>query len=346
MCVSGGTIDITVHEVLEGGFLKELHKASGNDQGGQNVDRKFKEFLRDTFTAEIWDEYAETYPSEVGRIMYDFTLFKRKDEDMEIICPLNLGMMAQKKQNMEEFFKRVQGASWNDGSIKISKHNIRSFFEDSLCSITQSLRGILVQTLNIRYILLVGGFAESQILQRHITEEFIDNCKVMCPHRPQEVILKGAVEFGRNPGLVASRKSAYTYGVNLYYQFDESKHRVDKKYTNKEGDWCRDVFKKLVEIDEDVGWNETRNHIVRPIERDQTQITLTFYRTKKKDLMYVDEPNVKEIGSFIVDSPDTRLGMDRVIDLEIKFGSTEITATATDRESRSEHKVNLDFMAK
>lgn len=50
LCVSGGTIDITVHEVLHGGALKELHKASGNDLGGQTVDRKFKEFLREIFS--------------------------------------------------------------------------------------------------------------------------------------------------------------------------------------------------------------------------------------------------------------------------------------------------------
>ncbi|XP_035994553.1 heat shock 70 kDa protein 12A-like [Fundulus heteroclitus] len=249
----GGTIDITVHEVLKGGVLKELHKASGNDIAGQRVDRKFKEFLRDTFSAEVWDEYEEKCPHEVASIMYDFTLFKKNDEDIEIICPLNLGMMAQKKQNMEEFFKHVQGASWDEGSINISKQKLRTFFEESLKSITLSLTEILNKGFKIDYILLVGGFAESQILQKHIHDEFIDNCKVLCPFRPQEIIMKGAVEFGRNQGVVASRKSAYTYGLCVSEPFSESKHRADKKYTTNEGYWCTDVFSKLVEIDEDVG---------------------------------------------------------------------------------------------
>ncbi|XP_014835715.1 PREDICTED: heat shock 70 kDa protein 12A-like, partial [Poecilia mexicana] len=294
---SGGTIDITVHEVLEGGFLKELHKASGNDMGGQTVDRTFREFLREIFSPEIWDEYEEMYPSEVRRIMYDFTLFKRKDEDMEIICPLNLGMMAQKKQDMEEFFNRVQGASYDEGVIKISKQKLRYFFEESLWSIAMSLRGVFDKTRSIKYILLVGGFAESQILRRYITDEFIDNCKVLCPFRPQEAIVKGAVEFGRNQGAVASRKSAYTYGVCLSDDFDKLKHREDKKYTNKDGViLCDDLFCKLVEIDEDVGWSETREYSVYPTERDQTQILLAFYRTKKTNPMYVDESKVEKIG--------------------------------------------------
>ncbi|XP_023193068.1 heat shock 70 kDa protein 12A-like [Xiphophorus maculatus] len=340
----GGTIDITVHEVLEGGFLKELHKASGNDMGGQTVDRKFKEFLRDTFSPEIWDEYEEKYPSEVRRIMYEFTLFKRKDEDMEIICPLNLGMMAQKKQDMEEYFKRVQGASYDDGVIKISKQKLRSFFEESLWSITKSLREIFYKTRSIKYILLVGGFAESQYLRRHITDEFIDNCKVLCPFRPQEAILKGAVEFGRNQGAVASRKSAYTYGVHLSEEFKKSKHREDKQYKNKDSIFCGDLFGKLVEIGEDVHWNETRKFTVYPLERDQTKIIIGFYRTKKKNPMYVDEANVEKIGSFVVESPDTSLGLNRQIDLEIKFGFTELMVTGTDRESGFVSTVSLNFM--
>uniref|UniRef100_A0A3B3WPB0 Heat shock 70 kDa protein 12A n=1 Tax=Poecilia mexicana TaxID=48701 RepID=A0A3B3WPB0_9TELE len=270
----GGTIDITVHEVLEGGFLKELHKASGNDMGGQTVDKK--------------------YPSEVRRIIYDFTLFKRRDEDMEI-CPLNLGMIARQKQDMAEYFKRVQG------------QKLRYFFEESLWSITKSLKEILYQTVNTKYILLVGGFAESQILQRHIKDEFIDNCKVLCPFRPQEAIVNGAFELGRNQGAVASRKSNYTYG--------------------------------------DFGWNETKELTVYPLESDQTKIILAFYRTKKKkNPMYVDETDVEKMGSFVVESPDTTLGLDCQIVLEIKFGFTELMVTGTDRESGSVHTVNLNFM--
>lgn len=40
----------------------------------EKLDRKFKEFLRDTFSAEIWDAYEENYPNEVKTIMYYYTL--------------------------------------------------------------------------------------------------------------------------------------------------------------------------------------------------------------------------------------------------------------------------------
>lgn len=43
--MSGGTVDITVHEVMDGGKLNELHKASGGAWGGTKVDESFRQFI-------------------------------------------------------------------------------------------------------------------------------------------------------------------------------------------------------------------------------------------------------------------------------------------------------------
>ncbi|XP_071376136.1 heat shock 70 kDa protein 12A-like [Centroberyx affinis] len=341
----GGTIDITVHEVLGGGALKELYKASGNDLGGQNVDKKFKSFLKEIFSDDLWDEYVRSYPSEFQKMMYSFTVLKCVEEDVEITCSFNLGALAQKRQNIEMFFQRVQGASWDEGVIKISKEKMKSFFDESLSGITKNLREILKKDLRIEYIVLVGGYASSQILRRHINRQFGSQCKVLCPLNAQEAIMKGAVMFGRHPEVVASRKSAFTYGISVSQRFDESRHKAENKFSNKEGDWCRDVFNKLVEIDQNVGWNEPKEHIFSPIEADQTLVTFSFYRTERKDPKYVDEWGMDPVGSFEVSMPDTKRGMAREIKLEIKFGSTEIQATATDVDSNSTGSIKIDFMS-
>ncbi|XP_018518220.1 heat shock 70 kDa protein 12A-like [Lates calcarifer] len=339
----GGTIDITVHEVLDGGALKELHKASGNDLGGQTVDKKFKEFLREIFCHGVWDEYESNYPSEVQRIMYDFAVLKQEDDDAQITCPFNLGTIAQRRQEIEKFFETVEGASWNDGSIKISKQKMKSFFIESLNGITKSLREILDKDFNIQFILLVGGYAESKILRGHINDQFGDQCKVLCPFRAQEAIVKGAVKFGRNPEVVASRKSAFTYGIATCEKF-KSRHKAEKKFTADGRELCRDIFMKLVKIGENVGWNETREHILLPVEADQTAMKITFYCTEKKNAKYVDEWGVDDVGSITVSMPDTRGGRARQIRLEIRFGSTEITATATDVVSGTKGSIKIDFM--
>uniref|UniRef100_UPI003AB09E7B heat shock 70 kDa protein 12A-like n=1 Tax=Centroberyx gerrardi TaxID=166262 RepID=UPI003AB09E7B len=341
----GGTIDITVHEVLDGGALKELYKASGNDLGGQNVDKKFKSFLKETFSDDLWDEYERNYPSEFQKMMYSFSVLKCVEEDVEISCPYNLAALAQKRQKIEMFFQTVQGASWDDGVIKISKEKMKSFFDESLSGITKNLREILKKDLRIEYILLVGGYASSVTLRKHINKQFGSQCKVLCPLNAQEAIMKGAVMFGRHPEVVASRKSAFTYGVGTCERFDESRHKAENKLSNEEGDWCRGVFKKLVEIDQNVGWNETKEHIFTPIEADQTSATFPFYRTERKDPKYVDEWGIDPVGSFDVSMPDTKRGMDRRIKLEIKFGSTEIQAIATDIDSNSTGSIKIDFMS-
>ncbi|KAM4731308.1 heat shock 70 kDa protein 12A-like [Anableps anableps] len=340
----GGTIDITVHEVLKGGVLKELHKASGNDLGGETVDKKCKEFLRQIFSDGVWDEFEKTRPNDVKKMMYDFTLFKRQDDDAEIVCPFNLGNIAQKKKAMEDFFKGVEGASWDDGSIFISKQKLRGFFAESLKGVTLSLKEIFTKGLNIDYILLVGGYAESEILRRHIKKEFIDVCEVLCPLRPQEAILRGAVEFGRKPYLVASRKSAFTYGIRVSRRFNKFNHKAEKKFTNKDGEWCRGIFMKLVESGEDVGWDETRSFSLYPTQADMKIMNYNFYCTKNRSPKYVDEEGIEKIGCFSLYSPNTKQGLNRELRLNIKFGFTEMTAEGIDLDSDLTSSVKLDFM--
>ncbi|XP_005817149.2 heat shock 70 kDa protein 12A-like [Xiphophorus maculatus] len=338
----GGTIDITVHKILKRGALKELHRASGNNLGGKTVDRKFKEFLREIFTDGVWDEYEETYPSEVQRMIFDFSRLKQVDEDIEIPCPYNLGKLARKKKAIEKFFESVQGASWNNGVIKISREKLRSFYDESLQGMTKSLKEILEKDLKIDFILLVGGFAESKILQKHINEEFEAEYKILCPVRPQEAILRGAVEFGRNPKIVTFRRSRFTYGVAVLKKFDESEHKQEKKLIADGKEWCKDIFKILLEVGQDVAWDETREHFLNAADPKQTQMSVRLFRTEKKNPEYVDDSGVEEIGSFVVKLFDSKTNQERKVKIELNFGSA-IRATGTDLNTGKKSTLKFEF---
>ena len=41
----GGTLDVTVHELMENGAIRELYKATGGTFGGENVNRQFRILL-------------------------------------------------------------------------------------------------------------------------------------------------------------------------------------------------------------------------------------------------------------------------------------------------------------
>lgn len=311
------------------------------------MDRKFKEFLREIFSHGVWDEYEQNFSSEVQRIMYDFMILKKVDDDVQIGCPYNLGTLAQERQEIERFFESVRGASWDEGCINISKERLRSFFAESLKGITDSLREILNKDLNVEYILLVGGYAESQILRQHVIDQFGDQCKVLCPCRPQEAILRGAVEFGRHPAVVASRKSAFTYGFADSEKFDPSKHKKEKKSVVQGEEFCGDIFRKLVEKGEDVGWDETRELIFNVLEAKEyhTHVRIRFYRTQRRNPLYVDEEGVEEVGLLIVRMPTTR-GRKHEVKLNITFGSTEITVTGTGLVYGSKESAMIDFMTR
>lgn len=279
--------------------------------------------------------------------MYDFMYFKQGDDDIQMSCPYNLGTLAQERQEIERFFESVRGASWDEGSIKISKERLRSFFAESLKGITDSLREILKKHLHVEYILLVGGYAESQILRQHVIDQFGDQCKVLCPCRPQEAVVKGAVEFGRNPAVVASRKSAFTYGFADSEKFDPSKHKKEKKSVVQGEEFCGDIFRKLVEEGEDVAWDETRELIFNVLEAKEyhTHVRIRFYRTQRRNPLYVDEEGVEEVGSLIVRMPTTR-GRKHEVKLNITFGSTEITVTGTGLVYGSKESAMIDFMTR
>lgn len=56
-CLIGGTIDITAHQVMEDGNVKELIKATGGNWGGTRVDEEYMDFIKcligETTTKEI-----------------------------------------------------------------------------------------------------------------------------------------------------------------------------------------------------------------------------------------------------------------------------------------------------
>uniref|UniRef100_A0A8C6UUK4 Heat shock 70 kDa protein 12B n=1 Tax=Neogobius melanostomus TaxID=47308 RepID=A0A8C6UUK4_9GOBI len=357
----GGTIDITVHEVLEGGGLKELHKASGNNKGGRLVDRKFTRCMREFFCDGLWEEYESDHPREAQEFMEDFIIFRQNDHAnvrrLDFYKEFK-NIVQQRQSRNEKLFNPMEGLTFHwtkqpnsesySAKLEISEQRKTSFFRETLIHVTDCLHEIISEHPDIRYILLVGGLSSSHILREHVKREFSDQAEVMCPKIPQEVILRGAVMFGRDPSEIRSRKSAFTYGVGTSRKFDPSVHKEEKRFTTKEGVvLCTDLFKKFVGINEDVEWNQTKEYEFGPIERDQKSMRLSFYRTERENVTYVDEWGVDDIkASCVMDMPDISKGLNRKVKLEVFFGSTEIKAKATDLESKNTSSVKMDFITK
>ncbi|KAI1883797.1 hypothetical protein AGOR_G00235290 [Albula goreensis] len=345
----GGTIDITVHEVQENGSLKEIRRASGGGWGGTHVDKEFMACLREIFCHGVWGRYETEHPGELQKMMYQFSTQKctSEEQDLEFFCHPNLIKCAQEKKEMAEFFKEVEGASWSDGYIRITHKKLRSFFESSIKQIISEVEAVLsTPEINVEYILLVGGYASSKFLQEGIKKHFGGRCSVLCPFDSQLAIAKGAILFGVSPQIIRSRVSALTYGIAVAERFDPAVHDESKRRVNKTGDYiyCTDLFAILVKKGQSVEYNETTEYLYSAIDDDQESMNFRFFCTERLSAMYVDETGLDMIGSFTVPMPNTDLGREREVKLNLKFGSTEIQATATDLSSCETQTIKLDFL--
>ncbi|XP_065598888.1 heat shock 70 kDa protein 12A-like [Cyrtonyx montezumae] len=347
----GGTVDITVHEIQENHCVKEVHKASGGGWGGNRVDENFSAFLREIFDGGVWDEYVQNYPTELQQMMYNFRLQKctADTEEVYLHCYYNLTRLAGEKKDISHYFKKTTGAAWCDGMIMITNEKMKSFFEYSIKNTIAALREILdkPEMAKVKYILLVGGFASSIILRDEVKQAFSKKYHILCPVEAQLAIAKGAVLFGINPEIVTSRISARTYGVSVCRKFDAAIHDASKRRVSKADGYvyCEGLFQKLVGTGESVNINEVAQYIFKPTEPDQTYVVFAFYSTEKQDAQYVDEEGLELLGSCRVPMPDTTLGRNRKLNLDIKFGLTEFKATATDVTSQQSRTITIDFLA-
>uniref|UniRef100_A0A8C4T7V9 Heat shock 70 kDa protein 12A-like n=1 Tax=Erpetoichthys calabaricus TaxID=27687 RepID=A0A8C4T7V9_ERPCA len=346
---SGGTVDITVHEVLDDGSLKELQKASGGGWGGFSVDSKFTAFLRQIFGPVLWEIYKNEHPAELQKMMHTFSIQKcTEKEDIYIECPHNLAKLAAKNKDISSYFSQLEGACWTDGNIKISYEKLASFFTESIKNILEKIKEILdTPEISIDFILLVGGYASSSLLREAVKREFGSRYKILCPYESQLAVAKGAVIFGTDSKIIHSRVSALTYGINMSRKYDPLLHDPKKRRVNKAGDYtyCTGLFLNLVSKGQSVEHDEDAQYTFFPVDDDQTEAGFRFFSTEKLNAIYIDEPGLKEIGSFVLPMPDIRLGTNREIHLKIKFGLTEIKANAIDTSSGEVQKIKLKFMS-
>ena len=78
--------------------------------------------------------------------------------------------------------------------------------------------------LDIGHLFLVGGFAESAIVQEAVRSEFGQKMKVIIPQGASVAVLRGAVLYGLDPAIVHVRRAMKTYGLGVIKPFVHGYH--------------------------------------------------------------------------------------------------------------------------
>ncbi|XP_019950529.1 heat shock 70 kDa protein 12A isoform X4 [Paralichthys olivaceus] len=355
----GGTVDLTVHQIrLPEGHLKELYKASGGPYGSIGIDYEFEKLLCKIFGQDFIDQFKIKRPAAWVDLMIAFESRKRAAAP-ERTNPLNINLPF----SFIDYYKKFRGHSvehalrksnvdfvkWSSqGMLRMSPDAMNSLFKPTIDHIIQHLTELFdkPEVSDIKFLFLVGGFAESPLLQQAVQNMLQGRSRIIIPHDVGLTILKGAVLFGLDPSIIKVRRSPLTYGVGVLNRFVEGKHPPEKLLVKDGTRWCTDVFDTFIAADQSVALGEMVKRSYTPAKPSQQVIVIHVYCSEKERVGFISEPGVRKCGTLRLDVSGTEsTAPRREIQTLMQFGDTEIRAMAVDVSTGRTVKASIDFLS-
>ncbi|XP_064788394.1 heat shock 70 kDa protein 12A-like [Oncorhynchus masou masou] len=355
----GGTVDLTVHQIqLPEGHLKELYKASGGPYGSIGIDYEFEKLLCKIFGPDFIDQFKIKRPAAWVDLMIAFESRKRAAAP-DRTNPLNINLPF----SFIDYYKKFRGHSvehalrksnvdfvkWSSqGMLRMNPDAMNALFKPTIDHIIQHLTDLFdkPEVCDIKFLFLVGGFAESPLLQQAVQNMLHGRSRIIIPHDVGLTILKGAVLFGLDPSVIKVRRSPLTYGVGVLNRYVEGKHPPDKMLVKDGTRWCTDVFDTFIVCDQSVALGETVKRSYTPAKPSQQVIIIHIYCSEKEGVGFISEPGVRKCGTLRLDVTGTETSAARrEIQTHMQFGDTEIRAMAVDVATSRTVKASIDFLA-
>lgn len=355
----GGTVDLTVHQIrLPEGHLKELYKASGGPYGSIGIDYEFEKLLCKIFGQDFVDQFKLKRPAAWVDLMIAFESRKRAAAP-DRTNPLNINLPF----SFIDYYKKFRGHSvehalrksnvdfvkWSSqGMLRMSPDAMNSLFKPTIDHIIQHLKDLFSkpEVSDIKFLFLVGGFAESPLLQAAVQDMLQGRSRIIIPHDVGLTILKGAVLFGLDPSVIKVRRSPLTYGVGVLNRFVEGKHPAEKLLVKDGTRWCTDVFDTFICADQSVALGEAVKRSYTPAKPSQQVIVIHVYCAEKEGVAFISEPGVRKCGTLKLDVSGTESSAPRrEIQTLLQFGDTEIRAMALDVSTGRSVRASIDFLS-
>lgn len=354
----GGTVDLTIHELEINGKLKELYKATGGAWGSMGVDCQFELLLVDIFGEQFLLDFVQTYPVSWLELISSFETKKRsfsaqKQVPTNISLPFTFIDHLKKTsgKSIESVIKKFEGdgIQWtSQGMLRLQPSVMLSLFEPVVDEVVQHIQHLLKipEIMPIKYLFLVGGFAESPTLQESIQKAFQHKVKVIIPQNVSLTILKGAVMFGQDPSLIHVRRSALTYGVGCLNPFIPGKHPLEKRVVKNGVEWCTGLFDTFVFADQAVslGHTVTRSYTLAQESKQSTKISV--YASERGSVQYITDPGCEKVAELTLEMPNSVDGQCKELRMTMMFGDTEISVEAVDAASGQITRASIDFLNK
>jgi len=339
----GGTADITVHEKISNGHLKELCRASGGDCGGTSIDNAFIQMIVKILGAPLMTLLKQEDPTAYLDLLREFETVKRKIKtdttgkvNFTIPCA-TINSLCESHQN-ESLSSMIQSSPFaskivlRGDKMRVDADVMKSLFDKTINNIVSLVTDVLRNPAakDVPLLLLVGGFAECPLVQSAMKNNFPDK-RIIIPEDASLSVLKGAVLFGHKPDYIASRVMRFSYGTDVSSLFDPDNHEQHRKYTcTLDGKVrCHDIFGEIIKQNESVEIGTKVSRCYSTATPNQKAMAINMYASTKENPMYVDEDGCVLIGKAKIEIPLPSEEM-RDVSVEYIFGNTEISMTATD----------------
>ena len=349
-------MDVSVHEALEDGNLRELYKASGGAWGGTTVDDAYEDMLVKIFNQNVLNKLREKHMDDYIDIFRTFEVRKRAvstamEHDTIISLPTNL-VETYTEETELSFKEAVQNSSVSDfitpekgNKLRIKPAYMRKLFSVATDNITKHISELLSMDAvkGVKTIIMVGGLSESDIVHETVKQSFPD-MNVVVPSEAVLTVLKGAVVFGYKPTAITERISPYTYGLGTAFPFQEGVHPADKLYYySRDRPWCVNAFAKIIECGRPIKLHEQiREQNIRS-PAITTVASFPVYGSTEPDPQYVTDDSCFFVGDFRIrfPEPDNPENLNKRFLVYLTLGDTEIRLEVEDMHTKERHRAQF-----
>ena len=354
--VAGGTVDITAHRILPGGALQEIMAASGGNWGSLAINEEFLKFVGELTEPSIMQTVKETHPDDFLSFMSAFEnkkrTFSKDDERIILQVPQSIrDVMCEKlgksvESHIEEI-ERTQDVKFQRDKMYIYNEAFTKLLKETIDKIILHVIEVIESgKLKIDSIVLVGGFAECDLLKYTFRTSFPDK-RILVPEDPVLAVLKGAVLCGRNPQVLQSRVCRYTYGISTTVDFDEKKFPSDKKIRLGDRILARDIFNIHIKAHETVRIGQKGKPKKYYLNRDdQNQLDLEIFATKSINPVFTTDNGVVYLGTLVINVPKSEAqdNASRYFSVSFLLDGTEMEVEAIDSATNKSTGVKFDFI--
>ncbi|CAG8654935.1 6265_t:CDS:2 [Funneliformis mosseae] len=336
----GGTVDLTTRKLLGENQLGEVTERAGDFCGSTFIDKEFVNLLKREVGSSAVTLFEKKHYGQMQHLIQDFCRRAKlpfSDDNPNFIYELDFEELAPSlKQYVTGREKNsLEKINW---MIEIDFGRMKSMFDPIVNRIVEMIDTQLNNSSGkCSAIFLVGGFSQSNYLQKAIKDKFshkVENISV--PTRPIAAVVYGAALYGRSLNdvedltdlskskrIIVTRVLNRTFGVLV-----SPKWKLGDPPDRMTIGGRIDKFCLLAKRGTEVTINEKFTETMVPVFSFQTNICFEIYYTTKSEAVYCDEPGMKLLGKLLIELPDVELGTYRPVTFNLSFGAIEVKASA------------------